>query len=65
MPFAAHIALIDPEFYCNLSPSMTASVSYSGQFGDNVSDNAVEAHLTWKQGWTYVRHAPSVPLGGA
>jgi uncharacterized protein with beta-barrel porin domain len=47
MPLAAHIALIDPGFYFNLSPSTTASVSYSGQFGDNVSDNAVEGRLSW------------------
>jgi hypothetical protein len=42
MPLAAHIALIDPGFYFNLSPSTTASISYSRQFSDNVSDNDVE-----------------------
>ena len=31
----------------NLSPNATAGVSYAGQFGDGVEDNAVKGRFTW------------------
>jgi uncharacterized protein with beta-barrel porin domain len=30
-----------------LGPNTTAGVSYSGQFGDGVQDNAVKGRFTW------------------
>jgi outer membrane autotransporter protein len=47
VPLAQDTALIDAGFDLALGPNTTAGVSYSGQFGDNVSDNAVKGRVTW------------------
>jgi len=40
-------ALIEAGLDLALGPNTTAGVSYSGQFGDGVQDNAVKGRLTW------------------
>ena len=47
VPQAQDSALIDTGFDLALGPRTTAGVSYSGQFGDRVTDNAVKGRLTW------------------
>jgi outer membrane autotransporter protein len=47
VPLAQDTALIDAGLDLNLSPTATLGVSYSGQFGDGVEDNAVKGRFTW------------------
>ena len=47
MPLAADSALLDTGLDVALSDRLTAGVSYSGQYADDVSDNAVKGRLTW------------------
>ena len=47
VPLAQDSALIDTGLDFALGPRTTAGVSYSGQFADNVHDNAVKGRLTW------------------
>jgi outer membrane autotransporter protein len=47
VPLAEDSALIDAGLDFALGPNTTAGVSYSGQFGDGVTDNAVKGRLTW------------------
>ena len=47
VPLAEDSALIDAGLELALGPNTTAGVSYSGQFGDGVQDNAVKGRLTW------------------
>jgi outer membrane autotransporter protein len=47
VPLAEDSALIDTGLDFTLGPRTTAGVSYSGQFGDRVQDNAVRGRLTW------------------
>jgi len=47
VPLAQDSALIDTGLDLALGPRTTAGVSYSGQFGDRVTDNAVKGRLTW------------------
>ncbi|MEZ5875560.1 MAG: autotransporter domain-containing protein, partial [Hyphomicrobiales bacterium] len=47
VPVAEDSALIDAGVDFALGPNTTAGVSYSGQFGDGVSDNGVKGRLTW------------------
>jgi outer membrane autotransporter protein len=47
VPLAEDTALIDAGLDFALGPNMTTGVSYSGQFGDGVTDNAVKGRLTW------------------
>ncbi len=46
-PLAEDSLVIDAGLDFNLSQNATAGVSYSGQFGDGVQDNAVKGRLTW------------------
>ena len=46
VPLAEDSALIDAGLDLALGPNTTAGVSYSGQFGDGVTDNAVKGRLT-------------------
>jgi uncharacterized protein with beta-barrel porin domain len=43
----AEDALIDAGLDFALGERTTAGVSYSGQFGDHVEDNAVKGRFTW------------------
>jgi len=47
VPLAQDSALIDAGLDLALGPNTTAGVSYSGQFGDGVSDNGVKGRFTW------------------
>jgi outer membrane autotransporter protein len=47
VPLAEDSALIEAGLDLALSPRATAGVSYSGQFADDVTDNAVKGRLTW------------------
>ena len=47
VPIAEDSALIGAGLDLALSEDMTAGVSYSGQFGDGVTDNAVKGRFTW------------------
>jgi outer membrane autotransporter protein len=47
VPLAQDTALVDAGFDLALAPNATAGVSYSGQFGDRVQDNAVKGRFTW------------------
>ena len=47
VPFAEDTALIEAGLDFNLAPNATAGVSYSGQFGDGVQDNAVKGRFAW------------------
>ena len=47
VPLAEDSALIEAGLDLNLAPNATAGVSYSGQFGDGVEDNAVKGRFTW------------------
>jgi outer membrane autotransporter protein len=47
VPLAQDSALIDAGLDLALGPNTTAGVSYSGQFGDGVTDNAVKGRFTW------------------
>ena len=46
-PLAQDSALIDAGLDFALGPNTTAGVSYTGQFGDGVSDKGVKGRLTW------------------
>ena len=47
VPLAEDTALIDAGLDLALGENTTAGVSYSGQFGDHVTDTAVKGRLTW------------------
>lgn len=47
LPLAEDLAIIDAGLDFALGKNGTASVSYSGQFGDGVTDNAVKVLATW------------------
>ena len=47
VPLAEDSALIDAGLDLALGPNTTAGVSYSGQFGDGVQDNAVKGRFAW------------------
>jgi outer membrane autotransporter protein len=47
VPLAEDSALLDTGLDFALGARTTAGVSYSGQFGDRVTDNAVRGRLTW------------------
>ena len=47
MPIAEDSALLDAGLDIALGPTATAGVSYSGQFGEGVTDNAVKGRFTW------------------
>jgi len=47
VPLAQDSALLDAGLDLTLGPRTTAGVSYSGQYGDGVTDNAVKGRFTW------------------
>jgi outer membrane autotransporter protein len=47
VPIAEDSALFDAGLDIALGPTATAGVSYSGQFGEGVTDNAVKGRFTW------------------
>lgn len=47
VPLAEDTALIEAGLDFNLAPNATAGVSYSGQFGDGVQDNAIKGRFAW------------------
>jgi len=47
VPLAEDTALIDAGLDLALGENTSAGVSYSGQFGDGVSDNAVKGRFAW------------------
>ncbi len=47
VPLAEDSTLIDAGLDFVLGEKMTAGVSYSGQFGEGVQDNAVKGRLIW------------------
>jgi len=47
VPLAEDSALIGAGLDLALGPNTTAGVSYSGQFGDGVTDNAVKGRFSW------------------
>ncbi len=47
VPLAEDSALIDAGLDFALGPNTTAGVSYSGQYGDGVEDNAVRGRFAW------------------
>ena len=47
VPLAEDSALIDAGLDIALGAKATAGVSYSGQFGESVTDNAVKGRFTW------------------
>jgi uncharacterized protein with beta-barrel porin domain len=47
VPLAEDSALIDAGLDFALGANATAGVSYSGQFGDGVTDNGVKGRFTW------------------
>ena len=47
VPLAEDSALLDAGLDFALSDRLSAGVSYSGQYADTVSDNAVKGRLTW------------------
>ncbi|WP_195930343.1 autotransporter family protein [Hyphomicrobium album] len=48
VPLAQDSALIDAGFDVILAPNATAGIVYTGQFADNVQDNAVTGRATWR-----------------
>lgn len=46
-PLAEDSALLDAGLDFAVTDRITAGVSYSGQFADNVTDNAVKGRFTW------------------
>ena len=46
-PLAEDTALIETGLDLQLSPTATLGASYSGQFGESVTDNAVKGRFTW------------------
>jgi outer membrane autotransporter protein len=48
VPLAQDSALIDAGFDMVLGPYATAGLFYTGQFGDNVQDNAVSGRVNWQ-----------------
>ena len=47
VPLAEDAALLDAGLDFALGENGTAGVSYSGQFGEGVTDNAVKGRITW------------------
>jgi outer membrane autotransporter protein len=47
VPLAEDSGFIDAGLDFPLGPNTRAGVSYSGQFGDEVQDNAVKGRFTW------------------
>lgn len=48
VPLAEDTALIEAGLDFNLGRDLTAALSYSGQFGDGVRDNAIKGRATWQ-----------------
>jgi outer membrane autotransporter protein len=48
VPLASDTALVEGGVDLRISPNVTVGASYTGQFGDNVSDHAVKGNLTWR-----------------
>jgi outer membrane autotransporter protein len=48
VPLDEETALIEAGLDFNLSPTATLGVSYAGQFGDDVEDNAVQGRFAWR-----------------
>ena len=48
VPLAEDSALLDAGLDLALKDRLSAGVSYSGQYADNVSDNAVKGRFTWR-----------------
>jgi uncharacterized protein with beta-barrel porin domain len=44
---AEDTGLIEAGFSLAFAPNATAGASYSGQFGDGVTDNALKGRFTW------------------
>ena len=47
VPLAEDAVLLDTGLDFAISDRVTAGVSYAGQLGDGVTDNAVKGQLTW------------------
>jgi uncharacterized protein with beta-barrel porin domain len=47
VPLAQDSALLDAGLDFAVTEKITAGVSYSGQYADDVSDNAVKGRFTW------------------
>ena len=47
VPLAEDSALLDTGLDFTLGPRITAGLSYSGQFGDRITDNAVKGRFIW------------------
>ena len=47
MPLAEDSALLDAGLNFAMGPNATAGDSYTGQFGDNVTDNGTKGRVTW------------------
>jgi len=47
VPLAQDAVLLDTGLDLTLGPHTSAGVSYSCQFGDRVTDNAVKGRFTW------------------
>ena len=47
MPLDEDFVLLDTGLDVALGERTTAGVSYAGQFGDGVTDNAVKGRFTW------------------
>ena len=47
VPLAEDTALIDAGLDFALGERTSAGVSYTGQYGDGVTDNGVKGHFTW------------------
>jgi outer membrane autotransporter protein len=47
VPLAEDTALIEVGLDLSLGLNTTAGLSYSGQFGDGVADNAIKGRFTW------------------
>jgi uncharacterized protein with beta-barrel porin domain len=47
VPLAEETALIEAGLDLAFGPNATAGISYSGQFGGGVEENAVKGRLTW------------------
>jgi outer membrane autotransporter protein len=48
VPLAEDSLLVEAGLDLNLSPTATLGVSYSGQFANDLQDNAVKGRFTWR-----------------
>ena len=48
VPLAQDSALVDAGFDVLLAPDATLGIFYTGQFADNVQDNAVSGRVDWR-----------------